>query len=1825
MSEKIRDYVIMECFAESRSILLCRANRLANGESVILKILKQDAITKDERDRFRREFEVTSRLDLPGVVKALAIEEDEEGLAIVFKDTGGQPLDRMLKQAPLSLADSLDLAIGLADTVGLLHKQHIIHKDIKPPNVIVNPMTKQINLAGFGLADELPERGVSPVAPSALEGTLAYISPEQTGRMNRPVDYRTDFYSLGITLYQMLTGKLPFEGDDALQIVYSHIARHPVPPHELNTDIPKVVSRIVMKLMSKMADDRYQTAEGLKADLERCAAQWRDHGRIVSFPLGAHDIPDRLLIPRKLYGREREVESVLAAFDRVVKGGKAELVLVSGYSGIGKSSVVNELHNALVPPRGLFASGKYDQYKRGIPYSTLVQVFETLIHSLLSKSEAELDGWREALKEALEPNGQLIADLVPEIKLIIGEQPAVPELDPSQAKVRFQLVFRRFIGVFARPEHPLALFVDDLQWIGGATLDLVEDLLTQGDVRHLLLIGAYRDNEVGPDHPLMRKLTSIRKAGAAVQEITLAPLALGDVTQLIADTLHCGPKRAAPLAQLVHGKTAGNPFFTIQFLSALAEEGLVAFDHDRGRWSWDLNHIQAKGYTDNVADLMAGKLISLSDKTQKALQQLACLGNVAQTRTLSLVLEFHEEEVHATLQEAVRQEFVMRLDGAYRFVHDRIQEAAYALIPEESRAEAHLRIGRLLLAHMPEEKREEAIFEIVSQLNRGATLIDSRNEREQLAEFNLIAGQRARASTAYASALTYLTAGVALLPQDACERRPDLAFTLQLHLAECEFLTGALAAAEERLKLLSVRATTTLERASITCLQADLYTTLDQSSRAVAIGLDYLRHLGVEWSPHPTDDDVRVAYDRIWSQFGSRAIEDLVRLPLMTDPVSLATMDVLTKVGPVAFFTEPNLYALLACRAVSLSLESGNGDGSSAPYIWLGLIAAERFRDYEAAFRFGEVGYQLVERQGLERFAARTLLLFGAYLMPYAKPVRSGRHLLRRSFEIANRQGDINFAAYSYFNTAENIYASGDSLIEVEREAEEGLEFARKAHFAQVADIITFQLTLVRMLRGTTPNFVSFHEERDFAGPDAGFTECWYWMRALHAHFFAGDYRSALRAAWNAQRHGASGLMFAAADCRFYLALAQAALCESASADERKQHLEAVSSHCSQLEAWARYCPANFENRAALVRAEIARIENRVLDAERLYEKAIASARENGFVQNEAVAYEVAAAFYLQRGYEKFGRTYLTEAAACYARWGALGKVKQLERLHPWLAQVGERQPVALAARLDAVSLAKAQQAISREMKIDKLLNEVMHIVIENAGAQKGFLLLKKDGAWQIVAAGGVDAAEVNIPLPVGIDQSDQVALSVVRFVARTKESVVLDDAANGGDFISDPHIRREKTKSLLCVPLLSRGRLIGIIYLENNLTTHAFTPDRVQLLEMLLAQAAISLENARVYEALRESEERHRVTLRTAMDGFFRTDMQGRILEVNETYCRMSGYSEQELLTMAIANVESGHTAEMIAANLRRFAEEGPERFESLHRRKDGSLFDVEISAQYQPIAGGQLVVFVRDIKERKQAQEAVQNLLAELEVRVEERTKELSDANQLLEAVNKELESFSYSVSHDLRAPLRAIDGFSMMVLKEYAGKLDEEGRRKLNVIRSNTRQMGQLIDDLLAFSRLGRKEMVTTPLDMEALVRSSWKELTLVNPERYLQFSVQRLPPAIGDPTLIKEVVANLLSNAIKFSKYREKAIVEVGAYPEEETNVYFVKDNGVGFDMQYYDKLFGVFQRLHSADEFEGTGVGLAIVERIIHRHGGRVWGKGKEGEGATFYFTLARKE
>jgi predicted ATPase/signal transduction histidine kinase len=1463
----------LETLHEDGEFILHRGRRRTSAETSPLSILALSPAVEHPAiatiKKIEQEFSFRDDLSPAWALRPIALKQQQNRPMLLFDDPEAEPLERLVRR-PMEFGPFLCCAVALAVTLRQMHKQGLIHKEIKPSNVLASAALDRVWLRGFGIASRLPRERQHVEPPELIAGTLAYMAPEQTGRMNRSIDSRCDLYALGVTLYELLTGSLPFTASDPMEWIHCHIARQPLTPTKRRSDVPRPVSAVVMKLLAKAPEERYQTAAGVERDLRRCLDDWNRTVRIRGFTPGENDIPDRLVVPEKLYGREREVETLLASFDRVVTSGIPELVLVCGYSGIGKSSVVNELQPVLVPPRGLFASGKFDQYKRDIPYATLAQAFRGLVRPLLMKSETALGLWRREMRDALGQNGQLIVDLVPELKLVIGDQPPVPEVPVRDAQRRFQLVIRRFISVFARPEHPLVLFLDDLQWLDAATLDLLEDLLTRSELPHLMLIGAYRDNEVDAAHPLMRKLEAIKSAGGRVHGITLAPLAETHVAQLLADALRLEPERSAPLAHMVLEKTGGNPFFTVQFISSLEKKKLLTFDQDAG-WSWDLERIRATEYTDNVVDLMIMMLRGLPAQTQTALQQLACLGNVAEVTTLATVLEMSQEQVDAALWESLRQGLLERRHGSYKFAHDRVQEAAYALMPEASRGEAHARIGRLLFANTPPAEREAAIFDIVTQLNRGAGLISSREEREQLAELNVVAGQRAKASAAYASALTYFVAGATLLLEDSWQHRHDLTFALELHRAECEYLTGQLNQAEERLRVLAAHATTLVERAAVTGLRLNIYLLVGQFDRALADGFDCLREMGVECSSHPNDEEVRREYELIWSHFGTRAIEDLIELPVSSDPAFLATLSILVLLARPANLLDPNLHALITCRAVALSVEHGNCDASCNAYAWLGALACARFGDYQRGYRIGRVGCQLLDRRGWMRFQPNSLLTFGANIIPWVRPLKDGRDWLHRAFEVATNIGDVIHSRGTNLLIA-NMLAAGDRLADVEFEARRALDIALKAHHLLSVEMIRAQLGLVRTLRGLNGAFgcldsEHFDEsvaERGFASdPGRHLVECFYWICKLQARFFAGDHAAAIDCSSHAKRllgAMASTLFVAAAEYHLYSALSRAVCCDSASREERQQHVESVATHQRQLDIWAQNCPENFENCAALVGAEFARLKGRELDAMRLYETAIHSSRASGFVHYEGLAYERASAFYRARGFDQIADIYLRTARVCYASWGADGKVTQLDRLYPGLQQ---DQPLpgptatftAPVEGLDLATMIRVSQAISSEIVLDKLLDTVMRTAMEHAGAERGLLILPRGDALQVVAEATTSADAVVVRPADTRVSAELLPESIARYVARTQETVLLADASAENLFWTDLYIQVHGARSILCLPLIHQGRLIGILYLENNLATHVFTSARLAVLTVLASQAATSLENTRLYADVKESE----------------------------------------------------------------------------------------------------------------------------------------------------------------------------------------------------------------------------------------------------------------------------------------------------------------------------------------------------------------------------------
>ena len=1822
----IGSYRLVEPICATAGGKLYVARHAHDGSTVLLKTPDHDHTGPGASMRIEHEYALLHFVDVPEIIRPIALHDDGVRPVLVLEYFGGECLDTVLaRERRLPLPGALHLACQLARALAALHAAGIIHQDVRPANMLLARDGQQLRLADLSRATAR-ERTAGVSAHPAAAGDWAYLSPEQTGRMNRQVDYQTDFYSLGITLYRLLSGQLPFQANDPPEWVHCHIARMPPAVSDLVPDIPQPVSDLVLKLLAKRPEDRYQSAAGLLADLQRCLAQWQAGRAGTPFTLGTRDIPDRLPVSHQLYGREREQAALLAAFESMATTGIPALVTVAGYSGIGKSALVNALQQPIVEQRGHFIAGKFDQYKRDIPYATLAQAFDGLVCQILGESDERIGQWRDAMLDALGSNGQLMVDLIPQLALIVGAQPSVPELAPRDAQRRFQRVFRHFLGVFAGPAHPLVLFLDDLQWLDAATLDLLADLATHPEVRYLLLVGAYRDNEVEPSHPLLRRLAAIRQAGGAVHDIVLAPLTPHDVGQLVAESLHCPPAQAMPLVQLLLEKTGGNPFFAIQFLTALAEEKLLAFDAGRGSWSWDLKRIHAKGYTDNVVDLMVGKLARLPQRTQDALTRFACLGNAADLAVLALVLGQAAHTVHAVLWEAERAGLVFRDDERYVFLHDRVQEAAYSLIPPAARAGIHLGIGRILAERLAPAAVGERIFDVVNQLNRGSALVTAQDERDRIAELNLQAGKRAKAAAAHASALAYLLAGDAMLGQDCWERCHALSFALTLQRAECEFLTGALEEAAQRLAALAPRAMTTVERAAVACLRVELYTTLNEGARAIVVALDYLRQLGIDWPLYPTHEQARCEYEQIWSRLGQHTLEDLVALPLMREPALLATMDVLLRLVTAAWLMESNLPFLAACRAVNLSIEHGNCDSSGYAYAWLGMSLAmggePHFGDHRTGIRLGELGCKLVEGRGLGRFQARIYLLSGAHIMIWGRHLQTGRDLLRRAFDAARQNGDLTYGAYCCNNLNANLLAAGDPLCEVQREAEQGLAFVQKMQFTNIIYTIASQLGFIRMLRGLTAEFgclndAQFDElemEHRFAGnPDPGlaWAEGCYWVRKLQARFFAGDAAGAIGAAQKADRlvrilRGS----LETADYHFYAALSRAALCQDGQAG--REHVHALAAHHAQLQAWAANCPENFDNRAALAAAEIARIDGRGADAMRLYEQAARSARSNGFVHHEAIAHELAARFCLAQDWPTSASAHLLQARDGYAQWGAHGKVRQLEKQYRQLRVPSQRSaasPVEVQPRLDLLSVAKASQAISGCIVLDELIDTLMRIVLENAGAQCGCLLLARDEALVLAAEAQVEQLTVQVRLHRGQALPEaRLPLTMLQYVRRSREPVLLMDVAEAHPFAADPYFAQGHPQSVLCLPILRQAKLIGMLYLEHHLLTHAFSPDRIEVLELLSAQAAISLENAQLYADVQESHARIRRLVESNIIGVLFWDMQGNITEANDAFLRMTGYARADLASGALRWLDlmpssSRQNNARAVEELRRTGSFTP--FEKEYRRKDGSRIPILIGGTVFEKSRETGVAFVLDLSERKQAE-------AEREAR------------HVAEAANRAKSAFLANMSHELRTPLNGILGYAQILQRDPA--LGARQRTGVDVIRNSGEHLLTLINDILDLAKIeaGKMELYPADIPLGRFMRTI-ADLIRVKAEQKGLELVCDLAPDLpswirADEKRLRQILLNLLSNAVKFTD--EGAVTLRVRFRPPARLCCDVHDTGIGVAADRLEAIFEPFEQTGDAQRrLAGTGLGLTISRQYVHLMDGNIEVESRLGQGSTFRFEV----
>jgi predicted ATPase/transcriptional regulator with GAF, ATPase, and Fis domain/tRNA A-37 threonylcarbamoyl transferase component Bud32 len=1500
------DYELIQELTRSDWYYLHKARRIDNQKNVLLKSPLRNPPDRADLDLLEREFEILQGLSLPGVPGALEMHSGERNCYLVMEDKGDVTLHSLIVTQTLSLELFFKIAIQLSTILGELHQRNLIHRNITPRNIFVHPETFAVQLGDFSRASRNAAEVQSPGSLLLLGEALPYISPEQTGRMNRAVDYRTDFYSLGVVLYEILTGACPFRSIDRLELIHWHIARTPSPPADINLKIPLPISQIVMKLLSKTAEDRYQSAFGIAEDLQVCERAWTAQQEIAPFPLGLRDISDRFLVSQRLYGREQEVKEMLRLFDEACEGPTA-MMLVAGYSGIGKTSLIQELYKPIVRERGYFTSGKFDQIAR-LPYGAFIQAFRGLCKQFLTEGEDELALWRARLSQALGVNGGVIAEVIPEIELILGKQPVAPLLEPAEAQNRFRMVFQNFVKALARKGQPLVIFLDDLQWADSATLNLLQPLLTGNEVQYLFLIGAYRDNEVDAGHSLARALSGLEADGARVHQISLEHLSLSDLSLLIQDTLHADRAEAEPLARLVLQKTGGNPFFVIQFLKILKQEGFLAFDHLQGRWAYQIDDIAGAAMTDNVVDLMTRKIQRLSSQTQRVLTLASCIGNSFDQDTFALISEQSPEEVAEDLREAIDEGLILPLARHYQtaengesetstsvttysFQHDRVQQAAYALIPAEQKQSIHLRVGRLLFEGAGLKQSEEKLFDIVHHLNLGSSLITEEAQRLALAQLNLSAGQKAKSSTAYEAALDYLKAGIRLLREERWQSDYDTAFALHLEAAECLNLCGNFEEAEEEIEGLLERAKRSLDKARAYRLRIVQRENLSRYSEALVSARESLALFGVAFpdtlqgKQEALEGEIAV----IQSLLGSRQIATLIDLPVMSDPEIRCVMDILTTIWSSAYISgDQALTRLLSATLVRLSLAHGNCEESAYGYATHAITVGPLREDYQAAYEFGSLALRVNERFNDSKRRAKICQQFQAHASLWRRPLKDCISYAQEARRSGFETGDFTYAIYGAYTETWVAIAITQDLARFVRDYSPNLALFKKLKVASIGDAQKALLNWARALQGETRAPISLSDEefneqeyRETYRDNPFFLIC-YAVTKMQLCYLFGEYRKALEAARIGRQivHHLEGTIWIVL-FDFWNALILAANYPGAQEDERRTQVEEMEKARHAFAVLAENCPENYLCQSLLISAEIERLLHQELAAADLYERAIGYALETGMVQHLALANELCARFWLDRGQQKVAAVFMAEARAGYAQWGAAAKVEELERRYPDLFSSQLPAPssrsgaeATTAPTVDSFDIATAMmaaQAIAGVIDLEKLLERLMSIAIQNAGAERGSLILEQDNQAFVRAEGTTGSVAVKMEDAIRLEESMNVSPGIVNYVRRTFDSVVLADARIDDRYSSDPYVARQQPRSILCAPVLKQGRLLGVLYLENNLATDAFTTDRVRLLQLIASEAAISLENARLYDEMKQEVERRRKTeetLRAIVEG---------------------------------------------------------------------------------------------------------------------------------------------------------------------------------------------------------------------------------------------------------------------------------------------------------------------------------------------------------------------
>ncbi|MFO0547584.1 MAG: AAA family ATPase [Polyangiaceae bacterium] len=1822
MSGTETTYQASELLFEGRRSLVFRGRR-ADGAPVLVKQLRGLYPEPADVAWSRREFDILRSAAGPRVLGALDFSVRDGRVWLILEPFDGARLIDLFATSRPSTNEAIDIAVEVAHALAHLHDKGILHKALSPESVLWDPHRRRASLIELGAASTVPrEPPLARGAPPA-DADLRFIAPEQTGRVNRAVDHRSDFYALGCVLYWLLTGEPPFSGDDALDIVHAHIARQPIAPSTRAPSVPEPLSQLVMAMLGKRAEDRYQSAESLLEDLAACRVQ---QSAGSAFKPRARDVERAFRIEARLYGRAAELGLLRAALDRVAAGAR-ELLLVTGDPGIGKTALVHEVLEHATQ-RANLATGKFDQVNRDVPYASIVQALRQLLLRIVGEGAAEVERWRARLASAVGDSGRALTELIAELEAVIGPQPALEPVPPEDARRRLDLVFRRFVRALASEANPLVLFLDDLQWADLPSLRLIEALLLDPDVTHLLVLGAYRDVEVGPADPLSRTIDVIREEGARVGLVALGPLASADVAALIAETLHQELTAVAPLARVCLSKTGGNPFYLRRFLVGLHADGLLQFA--RGSWRWDIARgdgakaassdgplswspnegiaaIERQSVTENVVAFMTRQLHRLPDETRLALQRAACIGTTFDLHTLAALLARTPRETQLALESALSRDLIHPLDDRYwvgsvdadtpdfllAFAHDRVQQAAHESLTEAEQRSTHLAIGRSLLESSSERQRARRLFDIVGHLNRGLDLVTDEAERLRIAELNLAAGRRALASAAYTTAHRCLQLGVGLLAPSAWST--SYALTLDLHVvaAQAAYLAADNAEMDRLVGAISRHAVSQLDRLRGQEILVHGLTARNDLLGAVQRALDLLEELGFRLPRAPTEADIGAGLGPLMERLGGVSSDAIAALPELRDPRVDAARKLMTGVASAAYLAVPPLLPLLAFELVRSTLDEGISRDSPYGFALLALVLAA-VRKVDVAHANGSLAMKMLARWDERSLRVRPTHVFNNMVRFWVDPVRDTLPDLLRNYADGIDTGDIEYGLWTAHCYSYHLYYAGESLDRCDSEIG-GMVGAMRHHkqLAPLAVTVPFA-QLVENLRVEQPEpwrltgkhvdeerAMAVHLGSNYRGAVFVLSTCMVMARVFFRRY---DEAATIAREYSTYRDGATATMHVAS-MEFYESLAALA--------GAQPDLAKIEESRDALAHWASYNAVNFGHWRIAIDAELARVRGDVISALDGFDAAIAHAARYGLVGDEALLNERAALFHLGRGSHRVARSYLLEARQAYERWGASAKVAHLEALHPEML-VGTSSPHAGAGRgaandLDLEALLRASLALSEEIRQGHLLRKVVAITIQNAAATRGFLVVDRDGS--LVVEVGLDADGADLVAPGSpLTGAHELATTVVQYVARTAQQLVLSDAAVDRRFSFDPYLQRSQLSAVLCTPLIHKGRRHGILYLENHLVPGCFSAARLKTVQVLAAQAAVSIENAglvdhlesRVHErteALERALEQTRVQHQQLVESQRALVMSDRLAVLGQL---VAGVAHELNTPLGAIGASSENVAAAIESMVDRLA------------RVVGAATSEELQSLASLVSTAARAATVLSSRDRRAARRA---LATDLE------QQGISEASRVAEAL---VDMGVLELSGELRPTLASPSRDDLLGAASSIASL----RAGVGHIQEGARRMSRIVFALKSYANPGGRDKY-----VKASVGANLDTLLTLYAHQF-RSGIDVVRDYADDTSIeamhdrLNQVWTNLIHNALQAMGTQGKLTLRVQPSGDDHLAV-SIGDTGPGVPEALRARIFEAFFTTKSTTG--GSGLGLSISKDIVDAHGGTISVEGDAGD------------